>query len=338
MPLEPNQKASRPEYKVFRKEIACYEIKNIKELEEFIRNPKFSLSREINDFVKFNPKDYFYLENLINSDIKLNQKKIDSLIFSKIFKYKVKTTMNYWLCRGWTLENAKLKITEIQSQISKKGHIKNNNKDRYNTTVEYWTKRGFSKDDAIKKLKDRQCTFSLQKCIDKHGIEKGTRIFNKRQSKWIESLYKGKSKEEVIEFEKSKMVKFGQASKESLKVFLPVIDWIKNNHADLQYLLGYEEKQEYCIYNQQNDIVFFYDFAIPSKKIIIEFNGHVWHPTNDTWQPLKFTNKNKNQVLEKENLKEQTAHNTNHKFLKIWDTDSVEVNVKKCIEFIQSNI
>lgn len=342
MPLEPNQKASRLEYKVFRKEVKCIEIANIQDLEEFIRQPKFPLSRKINDFIKFNPKDCLYLNNLIDSDIKMNKKKIDELIFSKIFKYKVRATMNYWLCRGWSVENAKTQISKFQSSISNKSLItKRKNKDyksMYNTTIEYWTKRGFSKDDAIVKLKERQSTFSLEKCIKKHGIEKGTRIFTERQSKWIESLYEGKTKEEIIDFEKSKMVKFGQASKESLKVFLIVIEWLKNNHSDLEYSIGHGDKQEHCLYDEQNEMIFFYDFAIPSKKILIEFNGHVWHPTNDAWQPLKFTNKKTIQVREKENLKEQMASRTGHKLLKIWDTDSVDVNVKKCIDFIKINI
>jgi len=62
---------------------------------------------------------------------------------------------------------------------------KNNNAD---TTLEYYTSRGFSKEESQKLLSERQTTFTLEKCIKKHGSEEGTRRFKERQTKWQNTL------------------------------------------------------------------------------------------------------------------------------------------------------
>lgn len=335
--LLPNELASRPEYKNKKVEIGCYEITNIKELEEFIKNPPFTLRRNINDFIKFHPKDHIYLSTLINSNDKINKVELEKKIFSIIFKSKTKNMIDYWVCRGWSIEEATIKVASIQSGFSKKGHIVSNHKSRYNTNIEYWIKKGFSESVAEQKLKERQHTFSLKKCIKKYGEEKGTRVFTKRQLKWVESLYNGKTKDEIVAFEKSKMVNFGIASKSSLKVFIPLIEWLHATYTDVEYHVGYKNKQEYCLFNEEKQTVFFYDFAIPSKKVLIEFNGHAWHPKNDAWKPLSFISDSKEHIQNKEKLKEETAINAGFKVLIIWDTDAPEVNLKKCINFITSH-
>jgi hypothetical protein len=66
-------------------------------------------------------------------------------------------------------------------------------------TLEYWQKRGFDEQTAKLKLKQRQRTFSLERCIKKYGEEKGIEIFNKRQEKWQNTL-NSKSEEEIINY------------------------------------------------------------------------------------------------------------------------------------------
>jgi len=56
--------------------------------------------------------------------------------------------------------------------------------------LEWWIKKCNGDVEKAKKLyKERQITFTLEKCIEKYGKKKGTQIFNDRQEKWLKSLY-----------------------------------------------------------------------------------------------------------------------------------------------------
>jgi hypothetical protein len=59
--------------------------------------------------------------------------------------------------------------------------------DIYQTQIGYWLKKGLSEQEAKSKLKERQITFSLDICINKHGEEKGKLIWQKRQQKWCKN-------------------------------------------------------------------------------------------------------------------------------------------------------
>lgn len=60
---------------------------------------------------------------------------------------------------------------------------KSNKPGKSSASLEYWLNKGYSLDEAKEKRKERQSTFTLEKCIKKYGEEEGTRIFNERQIK-----------------------------------------------------------------------------------------------------------------------------------------------------------
>jgi hypothetical protein len=74
-----------------------------------------------------------------------------------------------------------------------------------NTSIEYYLKKGYSEDESKKLLSERQATFSLEKCINKHGKEEGTRIFNERQVKWQNTL-NSKPQEEIDDINSRKAI------------------------------------------------------------------------------------------------------------------------------------
>ena len=78
----------------------------------------------------------------------------------------------------------------------------------------YW-----DEEEARKILAERQCTFSLQTCIDKYGKEEGTKIFNERQEKWQNTL-SSKPFEELERIKKAKMLNGRGYSKISQKLKL----------------------------------------------------------------------------------------------------------------------
>jgi len=88
------------------------------------------------------------------------------------------------------------KTDEEKEDIKKKIAFSNKNNGNNTTTLKYWTKQGYSKEEAKQKVSERQKTFSLDICIEKYGIEKGTEVFNERQIKWQETL-NSKPQEEI---------------------------------------------------------------------------------------------------------------------------------------------
>lgn len=156
-----------------------------------------------------------YIDSSENIKNYFNQKIDNEISFIKIkneikdFFYN-KTILNnkYWLSRGWDLEESIQKIKDEQIKRSKKGVDKNKKlketdykkwAETNNTKIEYYLKSGYNLDEAKKVLKERQSTFSKEKCISKFGYEKGIDIFNKRQEKWIESLNISYNKESYPE-------------------------------------------------------------------------------------------------------------------------------------------
>lgn len=75
------------------------------------------------------------------------------------------------------------KIKRIHEYAKKADKTRKEN-NSYNVTLDFYIARGYSEKDAKKILSARQRTFSLEKCIEKHGIEEGYTIWKKRQEKW----------------------------------------------------------------------------------------------------------------------------------------------------------
>lgn len=90
------------------------------------------------------------------------------------------------------------KRAAIDTQIIKANVSKRAN-NSYANTVEYYTSRGFSNEEAVCLVKQRQRTFTLEKCIEKHGEKDGYKRWLDRQQRWLDSagmkqLHRGVSK------------------------------------------------------------------------------------------------------------------------------------------------
>jgi very-short-patch-repair endonuclease len=100
--------------------------------------------------------------------------------------------------------------------------------------------------------------------------------------------------------------------------------------------IGYEDRNEYYIKDGLN--IYFYDFVIRSKKIIIEYNGIAFHPkleNIDFFKPI-LTKLSPIELYNKQKYKVELAEKNGFKVLEIW-SDDVD-SVSKCIEFIKNNI
>lgn len=211
-----------------------------------------------------------------------------------------------------------------------------------NTTKEYYEKNGMSHENAMIALKERQATFSLEKCIQKYGRDKGIERFNKRNKKWIDNL-NSKSPEEKERISISKMKNFHRYSKESMDFFNSLLREIKKN-----ILYGYDilmGEDEMVLWDPNLSRPYFYDFAIPELKLIIEYNGSTFHPDvpNMTEEQIAswvcpLTKQNAIEKYNKDQTKNNFARSLDYDLLVIWDKEEYTGKVKKCKELIEKKL
>jgi very-short-patch-repair endonuclease len=211
----------------------------------------------------------------------------------------------YWLIRGYTEEEAIEKISKIQTVNAKKSANRPIEEKRKASKwcKEYWLIRGYTEEEAIEKISKIQDTNSLERYIRVYGKHKGPIKFRERQEKWLKTLY-DKSPEEIIEFHKSQgktrnelIEKWGEKRAEEIiksrcnglggcsnesytRVLNDLIDLIKiNTNINCEELYhGKGVNKEYSLYNKNKKKLYFYDFTIPKKRIILEYHGETFHP------------------------------------------------------------
>jgi hypothetical protein len=221
-------------------------------------------------------------------------------------------------------------IVDKQAIIDK---ISKSNKENGNnsTTLEYWIKQGFTLEEAKEKLAERQSTFSLEKCIEKHGEEKGKEIWANRQQKWQKTL-NDKSPEEIERINRAKMLNGLGYSKISQEIFWKIYEKISSHFDDVYFAtLGKNnEKLEYGVASKEYFYIskagpkFFFDFFIKSKNLIIEFDGDYWHGEARGNQER---DKNRDEILKQEGFIVLHISERDYK-------SNPTHTLNKCLEFI----
>ena len=128
-----------------------------------------------------------------------------------------------------------------------------------------------------------------------------------------------------------------RASKESMDVFSILIEYVKEiGILDDDIFVGSGDKREFFI--KDSGKIFFYDFTVRSKKIIIEYNGVAFHPKSDKIEEFKpiYGNKSPIELYEYHKYKLEIAKSRGFKILEIWSDE--EGNFEKCVDFIEKNI
>jgi hypothetical protein len=298
---------------------------------------------------RFNPRK---LQSWINKgfsneeaekNVKLTQKKSSRL------------NIIFWTNKGFSNEEAVAKISEIQSENSKK--VKNHTND---VNIEYYLNKGFSKEEAILKIKERQAVGRLDRFIQRYGEEEGRKKWKERQIKWQNTM-KDKSKEEKKRINKLKgctlenmIRKYGEIDgtekyyKWNEKIHTS--NFYSNISQELFYKLleniDDKENVKFATHNNEKIIqkdhkYYLYDFCY--KKKIIEFNGDIWHANPNLYKETDYPNpylKNltaKN-IWEFDNIKNNIVKNKGYKILIIWEKDyreNYKEQLLKCLNFLQ---
>lgn len=124
----------------------------------------------------------------------------------------------------------------------------------FDTRLDYYIKRGFTEEEGLKLLKERQTTFSLEKCIAKYGEIEGKKRWQERQEKWLKNC---------------KRTNFSKISQELFKELIKHLDLNKNEiyFATLDKNKNIDDSgKNYEYYLKLNNIVIKPDFFYKKFK------------------------------------------------------------------------
>lgn len=152
---------------------------------------------------------------------------------------------------------------------------------------------------------------TIEGYIEKYGEFKGTLFFNRRYNP-PETM---------------------QASKESmLNVFNFLCTYLDENFTDLTYFVGANGKKEYSIL--KNNKRYFYDFAIPEIKLIVEYNGSRYHYNENYNYDNIQTYLTLDELKTKDELKRNFTTELGYTYVEVYDTDEFEEKINMIINII----
>lgn len=193
---------------------------------------------------------------------------------------------------------------------------------------DYWVSKGYTEEESKKIVSEKQSTFSLEKCIEKHGEEKGNLIWSERQKGWKKKVFNDQTH---ISRGYSKIGEdFVNSILESLRA---------TGYEDVDDIL--HGKDEKFIRTKENK-VFKYDLTFPKPRKIIEFNGDFWH-CNPNLFISDYYNKAKKmtakEIWDYDTEKKEAAENNGYSIFYVWENEyrnNKFSTIKKCLDFLAS--
>ncbi len=172
-----------------------------------------------------------------------------------------------------------------ETRVKVKEKIKETKKDparRGNKCIEYWYRKGFTEDEAKEKLEEaiQAGTFTLEKCIAKHGEVEGKRIFDERQIKWQNTL-DSKPQEEKDDINRRKSSGIGRYLDRNIPGKLYYIHFYNNEiefwkiGITIREVIGGRFDREIMLaykYNLKYDVIFINEYDNIQEAYNIEQN------------------------------------------------------------------
>lgn len=223
----------------------------------------------------------------------------------------------------YSIEFYKRKYPELNTyehEIKLKEFLKYQDDGKIRTNqIQYYLNKGFSQDESEKLLKERQTTFTLEKCITKYGKVLGPKKYLDRQERWIKN------------YKKSNFSKISQ--KLFWEIYNLLDDGIKENEIYFAtindgILDDSGKNNEFRLKLEEYNSMVMPDFFIKNFNLIIEFDGIYWHfKRND------IENKKRNEERNKKIIK------SGYLLLNINESDYIkdpQLTVNKCLDFIKA--
>jgi len=230
-------------------------------------------------------------------------------------------------------------MSDNEKEKNIRKHLQCDRTDKSTNQIEYWIKKGYSEEEAKEKVSERQRTFTLEKCIEKYGLEDGYKRWKERQEKWskkIEDKYKQ-----------------GLFSKAPHTINTSIVSNMEKDFINNLMNVGVlDNSMIKCYKNQQMELVnedenkcknrrFAYDFVYGGK--IIEFNGDFWHMNPNTYDENYYNKISKIFAKDKweiDAIKIQCAKKYGYSVLVVWESEynkDKEGTIQKCIDFLTND-
>jgi hypothetical protein len=244
------------------------------------------------------------------------------------------TNSEFWVNRGYSENEAKFKISELQKEKNNKLiKLRKDNPNNYSATTStqlgYWLNKGYSKKESKIKLSERQKTFSKEICIQKYGEEEGKKRFTERQNKWSKSLSTGGNLK----------IGYSKISQDLFNVLLETYD-IDNRNNIYFATHNKEYKLDKC---ESEGGIWLYDFTDINNKKIIEFHGDMFHGNPKKYKATDYPHPFRKSITaldmwNKDKRKLNVAIEEGFDVLVIWDSEyrwgNKQEIINKCIAFL----
>jgi len=337
---------------------------------EFVEKVYGLSANEALKFIHKRNKSPFYVENhATKNDYLQSQTRNEEFFIKKYNEKKGKIKYNnfinnhkYSYTEEAYIKKYGVKGIEIKKSIdkSKALSIDKMGKDKWDKWRFKWSNK---KSDYINKygqeiglekynnyVKEKKYKSSLQYYIDQYGEKAGLDKWQKLcKSQGINKknlINKYGKKEGLIKYKNFinssviNNVKFNNSSKEAWNFFKPIIKYcfsIGILKSDIY--IGTCNRNEFFL--KTNESIYFYDFCIRSKKIIIEYHGEKFHPNpnwnNETWSNWKslFSNISADKKRKQDIVKQNCAKKHNFNIEEVFSSDNFDEKYKILFDLIK---
>jgi hypothetical protein len=242
------------------------------------------------------------------------------------------TQLEYYTNKGLSTSEAKEALKNEQSKrtmklVEKEKANPELKKRRLWNQIEYYTNKGYSEKVGYQLMEEKFKERNLQtmKKLTQRYIDKGQDEYTALDS--AQKDYKKRAKKIMKTRIENKSFGWQKASKQSLDFFKPLMDYLDKEN--IEYYVGVEGNTEYFL-AKGTEYFYSYDFCIPSKRLIIEYNGEHIHPNPKLtkqeqnkwihcWTKEDFTTV-RNRDLEKIKV----AESLGYKVIEVFESDEVK--------------
>jgi hypothetical protein len=250
--------------------------------------------------------------------------------------------VEYYIKRGFTETQAEQKVKDHNAKVSKvrwdKVKESGVNLSEYAKSINPLSKSfqgyvGMDKEEseAIRKRHLEKCIRGKDFYIRKYGQSEGAKRFEDRMQRRKETMLKNGTG--------TFNVKKGCASGWSLKLLLPICEWLHSlgySKKDIQMGLP-EYRGERWIRHGKNEY-FMYDFCFVPGNILIEYHGVKWHPKPNgeflEGSPLGLDGK---LARQRDEAKVKLAESHGYKIIEIWSDEDLNESIERCKQFIREH-
>ena len=212
--------------------------------------------------------------------------------------------------------------------------VEKSNKNRVSAvSLQYFLNKGMSEEEARLAQKERNRTFTLEKCIEKYGEEEGTRRYNERQRKWSEKMEKLYKDGKYTKTPKNLLSHF---SSEIEVDFVFKLCEAANLDVDSVFCAT-SKKGQLFLRGGNIQSIYSYDFCYNHK--IIEFNGAFWHANPKIYLSDHYIKEGQcaQYIWDKDLDKKNTAINAGYDVMVVWESEyknDPDAVISKCVDFL----